>query len=459
MARPRSPRVTLLGFTVPDDLLAEIIARDTIMPTQTHTFAWSLVRSLRAADCPVHLLSAAPVSTWPGNGQIRFRAGRFRQDDVDGQLLAFVNLLGLKHLTRFVAAWRTGARALRERDADVLLVHGVHSPFLWFGVLRARRRGVRVVPVLTDPPGVALPTDGRLVRLLRGLDVALVRAALARCSGVIALTPALAEDFAPGRPRLVLEGIWAADPPDLREGARVVPPPELREGARVVPPPGPPVPRGATRDIVYAGGLSRAYGVDRLVEAFRGLAGDDLRLCVYGRGELAGWLRDQAAVDRRIVPPALLPRSELLPRLARAAVLVNPRPVDQDFVRWSFPSKIIEYLAAGVPVVSTRLPGIPAAYAPWLSFAEPDTADGLRAAVGRVLELPADEARARGAGGARFVRETRNPAAQGRRVRDFLAGLARLPDQRGAQPRPLAAALLSRSSIWSTPTRNDIRSR
>ncbi|MFG1839862.1 glycosyltransferase [Micromonospora sp. NPDC049175] len=440
MAQRPGPRVTLLGFTVPDDVLAEITARDTIMPTQTHTFAWGLVRSLRAADCPVHLLSAAPVSTWPGNRQVRFRAGRFRQDDVDGQLLAFVNLLGLKHLTRFVAAWRTGGRALRERDAEVLLVHGVHSPFLWFGVLRARSRGVHVVPVLTDPPGVALPTDGRLVRLLRGLDVALVRAALARCSGVIALTAALAEDFAPGRPRLVLEGICSADPPELP----------------VVPPPGPP---GPTRDIVYAGGLSRAYGVDRLVEAFRGLPGNDLRLCVYGRGELAGWLRDQAALDRRIVPPALLPRAELLPRLARAAVLVNPRPVEQDFVRWSFPSKIIEYLAAGVPVVSTRLPGIPGDYAPWLSFAEPDTADGLRTAVGRVLALPTDEARALGAGGARFVRETRNPGAQGRRVRDFLAGLVGPPDGQAPQPRPRAAALLSRSSIWSTPTRNDIRSR
>ncbi|MFG1652315.1 glycosyltransferase [Micromonospora sp. NPDC049275] len=424
MTPPGGPRVTFLGFTVPDDVLAEIIARDTIMPTQTHTFAWGLVHALRAADCPVHLLSAAPVSGWPGNRQVRFRAGHFRQDDVDGHLLAFVNLLGLKHLTRFVAAWRTGGRALRDRDTEVLLVHGVHSPFLWFGVLRARRRGVRVVPVLTDPPGVALPTDGRLVRLLRGLDVALVRAALARCSGVIALTPALADDFAPGRPRLVMEGICGVDPAaDDR-----------------------PASAGSTRDIVYAGGLSRAYGVDRLVEAFRGLPGDDLRLCLYGRGELAGWLREQAAVDRRVVPPELLPRAELLPRLGRAAVLVNPRPVDQDFVRWSFPSKIIEYLAAGVPVVSTRLPGIPPDYAPWLSYAESDTADGLRAAIGRVLDLPVAQARALGAGGARFVRETREPAAQGRRMRDFLAGLTGqtgLTEQRGA-PAVVGATLPQR---------------
>ncbi|MBM0233465.1 glycosyltransferase [Micromonospora sp. STR1_7] len=406
MPQERGPRVTLLGFTVPDDLLVEIMARDTIMPTQTHTFAWGLVRSLRAAGCPVDLLSAAPVSTWPGNRQVRFRAGRFRQDGVDGQLLPFVNLLGLKHLTRFGAAWRAGGRALRERETDVLLIHGVHSPFLWFGALRARSLGVPVVPVLTDPPGVALPTDGRLVRLLRGLDVALVRAALARCSGVIALTSALAEDFAPGRPRLVMEGIYSPDPAgDVPQEA------------------------GATRDIVYAGGLSRAYGVDRLVEAFRGLPGDDLRLLTYGRGELAEWLREQSAVDRRIAGPELLPRQELLPRLARASVLVNPRPVDQGFVRWSFPSKIIEYLGTGVPVVSTRLPGIPAEYAPWLSFAEPDTAEGLRAAIDRVLHLSAGEAAVLGAGGARFVRETRNPAVQGGRMRAFLAGLTGLGDQ------------------------------
>ncbi|MEU6078095.1 glycosyltransferase [Micromonospora sp. NPDC047074] len=398
-------RVVLLGFTVPDDLFAQIMGRDTIMPVQTHTFAWGLVRGLRAADCPVHLLSAAPVSHWPGNRQLRFRSGTFRQEEVGGQLLGFVNALGLKHLTRFVAVWRTGTRVLRDREADVLLVHGVHSPFLWFGALRGRRLGVRVVPVLTDPPSVVLPTDGRLVRALRRLDRALVRAALARCSGVITLTAALADDFAPGLPRLVMEGIFNP----VRAGSGAV--------DRAPSTPG-------TREVVYAGGLSRAYGVDRLVEAFRGLPDADLRLRVYGRGELEQWLREQAAADPRIAPVELLPREALTPRLTRAAVLVNPRPVGQDFVRWSFPSKLIEYLSTGVPVVTTRLSGIPGDYAPWLIFAGSDTADGLRDAIDRALRLPPGERTRIGLGAAAFVRQTRGPLAQGRRMRDFLAALA-----------------------------------
>ncbi|WP_425849708.1 glycosyltransferase [Micromonospora sp. DT15] len=399
------------------------MARDVVMPTQTHTFAWALVKSIRAAGCPVRLLSAAPASTFPRNRQIRFRPGRFEQDGVQGELLSFVNLLGLKHLTRFVAAVRSGSRVLRQHGDDVLLIHGVHSPFLWFGALVAWRRSARVVPVLTDPPGVVLPEDGRMVRALRRLDHALVRMALRRCSGVVVLTAALAEDFAPSLPRLVMEGI--CDPPSVEGSALrsfdVARPPEAHDEPAVV-----------SRDIVYAGGLTRAYGVDRLVEAFRGMDDPDLRLFLFGRGELEEWCRTQAEADSRIAAPELLDRAALVRRLARASVLVNPRPVDQSFVRYSFPSKLIEYLSTGVPVVTTRLPGIPSAYDPYLRFADSDTAKGLRDALLRVLAMAPEERAALGGAGAAFVQETRGPKAQGGRIRSFLAQVVTAAPGRGA---------------------------
>jgi glycosyltransferase involved in cell wall biosynthesis len=411
-----SPRVLLLGFTVGDDLFRHIVANDVVMPTQTHTFAWALVKSLRAAGCPVRLLSAAPASTFPRNRQIRFRSGRFEQGGVPGEMLGFVNLLGLKHLTRFVSAVRTGSRILRQDGAEVLVIHGVHSPFLWFGALVARRQSARVVPVLTDPPGVVLPEDGRVVRTLRRLDHALVRAALRRCSGVVVLTEPLAADFAPSLPRLVMEGI--CDPPAVEASAASV---QHRSSA-------------VSRDIVYAGGLTRAYGVDRLVEAFRGMRDPDLRLFLFGRGELEEWCRAQADDDPRIAAPELLDRAALVRRLARATVLVNPRPVDQSFVRYSFPSKIVEYLSTGVPVVTTKLPGIPPDYDPYLRFTESDTTESLRDALLRVLAMSPEERVALGGAGSTFVRSTRGPEAQGRRIRSFLAGLRTTPSGRGAVP-------------------------
>lgn len=406
---PAGTRVTLLGFTVPDDRMAEVLTQDPEMPTQTHAFAWSLVQALGSAGYQVTLLSAMPVSVYPGNRSIRFASGWFRAHGVEGYLLGFVNVLGARHVTRFLSACRVGLMALTRWRTEILLVHGVHSPFLWFGVLAARVCALTIVPVLTDPPGVVRPRDTAVTRLLRKLDVALVRQALRHCDGVVALTEALARDFAPGRDYLVMEGILA----DRR------------------PTPGPRTVRGDTLTIAYAGGLTRAYGVDRLVEAVRGMDDARVRLRVFGRGELDGWIRGQAERDPRILNPQFLGREELTRQLGHADVLVNPRPVDQALVRYSFPSKLLEYLSSGVPVVSTRLPGIPASYEGRLAFAESDTVEGLRSAIIQVLAMPRGEAAALGAAGAEFVRAFCGVAVQGGRLGSFLSTLEgnRAPDR------------------------------
>ena len=38
---------------------------------------------------------------------------------------------------------------------------------------------------------------------------------------------------------------------------------------------------------------------------------------------------------------------------------VNPRQNNEEFTKYSFPSKTMEYLASGVPVVAYKLDGIP----------------------------------------------------------------------------------------------------
>jgi glycosyltransferase involved in cell wall biosynthesis len=400
-------RVTLLGFTVSDEALAEILRLDRQMPVQTHTFAWAVVRALAENGCTVTLLSAAPVSSYPGHRRIRFPGGAFRTRGTAGEALSFVNLVGLKHLTRFVSACRVGLPAIRRWRSQVLMIHGVHSPFLWFGVLAGRRRGLTVVPILTDPPGGAGASDGAFTRLLRRVDVSLIRRALRRCDGVVAVTQALADDFATGRPALVLEGVFTPPDPAAPDPGLALPRPRTPTG---------------TFDIGYAGGLTHEYGVDRLVEAVRDLDDPLVRLRLYGRGPLSGWLAQQSIVDFRIELAGLLGREELARRLREADVLVNPRPAEQSFVRYSFPSKLIEYMSTGVPVITTPLSGIPTDYWPHLVLAGPG-ADGLRQAIEQVRAMSPAEATSLGTGAATFIRTSRGPEAQGARLRGFLAGL------------------------------------
>jgi len=386
--------VTMLGFALPESDMIDILERDPAMPVQTHTFGWTVVNALRAAGVSVHLESAAPVSNFPRFRRIVFRSHRFAVGDVAGRSIGFINLLGLKHLTRFVSCL-----AGSTTSGQVNLIHGVHSPFLWFGALCRRLRGTPYAVILTDPPGVVLSGDGRVTAALKRLDVHLVKAALARCDGVVALAPALAADFAPGRPVLLLEGIIDLTDPPVRQPSSSQPP-----------------------RLIYAGGLTRSNGVDLLVEAIETI-GTETRLTTYGAGELSTWIAARAAVSDRIDHPRLVTRTEVMHSYGSADLLIQPRPVTHAAAAHSFPSKLLEYLASGTPVLSTGLAGIPDEYRPYVYWIDDDGASGLARAVETVLAKPVAERVAFGRAAAAFARSRCGLEPQGNRLRTFLADI------------------------------------
>ena len=393
--------VVLLGFTVDDMLLDEISQRSAVLPTQTHRFAWNLVGALRSADVTVSLLSALPVPNFPEYPDIVIRSHSIEERGVSGITLGFVNVLVLKHLTRLHSCLTRGLKFVREQSPDVVVVHGVHTPFLLFARILGHALNVRTCLVMTDPPGLVREVDSRLARGLKAIDRTLVRYLASGFDGVIALTPALADDFAPAVARLILEGF--ADP-------------QLAE------------PIGALEEeqdeyvIAYAGGISAEYGVKNLVRAFQSIPGGSLRLDLYGKGSLDPWVLEQSAIDDRIRYRGVLGHKELMVRLRSAALLVNPRPAAQGFVKYSFPSKLLEYLTLGVPVVTTRLSGIPDTYLPHLVLVDDDSVESLARAI---LEVQSDPRAAweRATRGQRFVVEQKSVLMQGNRIAEFFLSL------------------------------------
>lgn len=413
--------VTMVGFALPESDMTEILEQDPAMPVQTHAFGWAVVHALRAGGLSVRLRSAAPVSNYPRFRRIVFRSRPFRVKEVTGRSIGFLNVLGAKHLTRFVCCLLDSGRG-PTGPGQLHLIHGVHSPFLWFGALSRRLHGTPWVVILTDPPGVVLPADGRITAALKRLDVRLVRAALARCDGVVALAPGLAADFAPGRPALLLEGIVDEAVPLLRDGS---------------------APASRTPRLIYAGGLSRSNGVDRLVDAVDA-ARTPARLMTYGTGELTEWISTRAAAGDRIERPRLIDRSEVLRSYGSADLLVQPRPVSHAAAAHSFPSKLLEYLASGTPVLSTHLPGIPDEYRPHVYWIEDDSASGMAHALDAVLARPSAERLAFGRAAAEFARRRCGVESQGARLRAFLTDVQ-------------ASASAEATAMAATRTRRRIR--
>ena len=113
---------------------------------------------------------------------------------------------------------------------------------------------------------------------------------------------------------------------------------------------------------MYSGGLSEAYGVKELVDNFVEITNNKLRLIVCGFGELNEYIKEKADQDNRIIYYGQLSRSEVLSLQYTADFLVNPRANNHEFTKYSFPSKLIEYMTSGNPVISFKLDGIPNEY-------------------------------------------------------------------------------------------------
>jgi glycosyltransferase involved in cell wall biosynthesis len=150
-----------------------------------------------------------------------------------------------------------------------------------------------------------------------------------------------------------------------------------------------PAPDG--RDLVYVGDVTDARGASFAVDVVARLRGPR-RLRLIGRcaPELADRLRARAhAAGVDLDLPGFVPHAEAMRAAADALVGLCPLE-DQPNYRHSLPTKVLEYLAVGVPVVASDLPGVAtlAAGRPGVQLVAPRDADAWIAAIDRAAADP-----------------------------------------------------------------------
>jgi len=180
-------------------------------------------------------------------------------------------------------------------------------------------------------------------------------------------------------------------------------------------------PQKRERAILYSGKLDRAYGIGMLLEAFMGLRDEELQLWLTGGGNAEALVRNCEKEDPRIHFFGFLPsREDVLALQQRAALLVNMRLPSEPASAYSFPSKLFEYMATGVPVLSFRLEGIPSEYEKHLCMIDEESVEGVRNALREYLDAPEEMMREKGAGAAAFIRDHKNCSLQCLRICRFI---------------------------------------
>ena len=281
-------------------------------------------------------------------------------------------------------------RVLAKRG-DVVFVDCLNCTTSLFAQLAAKLRGCRCVGIVTDLPEML---GGNRTYL------ALTGQVIRNCTDYVFLTEQMNARLNPaGKPHVVLEGhadIAMAD----RDPASV-------EKAR-------------PRVCLYAGSVCKLYGLPQLVEGFRMADIPDTKLVIYGPGDYVEELKAIAAKDHRVEYGGMLLSSQVVEKEMEASLLINPRPTDEEYVKYSFPSKTMEYMASATPVLTTRLPGMPKEYAPYVNFIDEETPAGIARALEAVFSRAAADLSRQGQAARDFVLKERNNRVQAGKILEML---------------------------------------
>lgn len=176
------------------------------------------------------------------------------------------------------------------------------------------------------------------------------------------------------------------------------------------------------RHICYTGQIFEQFGVKNLIEAFMKVGAIDAVLDIYGPGPLAELMPQYMAKDSRIVYHGCVPMDEAIRAQLSAYLLVNPRPTHEEFVKYSFPSKNVEYMVSGTPMLTTLLPGMPVDYHEHVFLFLDETVDGMAKTLNDIMSLSKQEVVAKGQDGKVFVLKYKNNIVQSKKIIDLLYG-------------------------------------
>ena len=368
-----------------------------------NVFQWNLIDGLdKCLGRPVSLLNCINVGSYPKRYK-RLFIPSFAFSHADGANdynVGFCNLTGYKRHSRNSATKKHVKRWAKDGKNDkVLIAYAMYeSPMLALRTAKLANPDVKTCLIVPDLPQFLSTTTKQslaykiLKRFRKKKDL---YAELKYVDSYVVLTEQMLEKLG-NKPHAVVEGVSS----DVFSGIE-----------RTVP---------EKKTVVYAGSLALKYGIGALLEAFSLIEGEDYRLIVCGRGDAEALVKEYCERDDRITYAGILPRSEVLKAYRSASVLVNPRKNEGEYTKYSFPSKIMEYLSSGVSAVAFKLDGIPDEYDQYINYVDGNAPEDFAKAIKTACD-DEDGSHARRAESAReFVLKEKSSVVQAQKIVDLL---------------------------------------
>lgn len=402
-------RIVFIGSIFSEDRAAEIRAKSRgQIANANNTLQKALINGLsynrQHYPYELYIFNMPNIGAFPLKyHDIYFKGNDFEIDRVQGKNISFFNLIRLKHFFKYKAIKAHLCSFLSQHPEDnIFLVYDLYEPFLRALYQLRMDFDFKVCVIVPDLPGyTGVPhrliyrmvtnrkSKRRLFKVLSGAD-----AFVLLCSSMKEKLP-INE-----KPYIIMEGVFNArqeisasyDAEDIHT-------------------------------LFYSGALDERNGILILLKAFSLIRDKNYRCIICGDGYDRSAVIDAARSDRRIEYKGQLPHEEVLILQKTSTLLINPRQPIDEFTKYSFPSKTMEYMASGTPLLMYKLPTIPKEYFLYCFALDDLSAEALASKIVEICEMDRCKREKVGYAARNFILNNKNEKLQTARILGLLSTL------------------------------------
>lgn len=352
-----------------------------------------LIKGLAKNNVKVRCFSGLPI-----NRKVTSRKLIYEKDEIEGNAYFHyyrtINLPVLRQLLIFFSAFWNILWVKKEKDTyaicDCLNIANAYGM-----KLGCKFRHIPVITIVTDLPDMM--SDNKWLKKINNHLFKTV-------DGFILLTEQMNTQVNhDNKPYIVLEGHSDVDAPIVKEKEKW----EKESGKKI---------------IIYAGSIQKLYGIQNLTEGFIKADLKNTELWIFGDGDYREKLIELSRKYPSICYKGICDNKEVVQYEMKAALLVNPRPIEPEYTKYSFPSKNMEYMVSGTPLVTTKLPGMPKEYYPYIYLLEDESPEGVARRLNEILNMPMIERDKKAKEARAFVIKEKSNIVQAKKILDFLKG-------------------------------------
>ncbi len=362
---------------------------------------WNFAKGLSAIlNDDLSIITAPMVGSYPSFYKILFvnKHEFIIEKKVKGVSIGYCNLAIIKN--NFIANGLKKALVSQIQTANqkpaAIVVYGMHIPYMEAAIYAKRKfNNIKLCLIVPDLPEYMANSSGIIWRLRRLIQKDAYKL-VSNFDCFVLLTDAMADKLnIDDKSWVRIEGM--IDSKEHLVGDTC----NKNQGKKIV---------------MYSGTLASRYGILDLLKAFESIKDPDYELWICGAGNTEELIKQKAKSDIRIKFLGLVSREKVLELQQSATVLINPRSSQGEYTKYSFPSKTMEYLLSGKPVIMRKLPGIPEEYHKYLFFTADDSIEALQKSIVDVCETRQESRRQLGSSAREFVQKVKNYLIQNEKI-------------------------------------------